>query len=126
MIVYASRTGNVRNVVSRLENIKCVDLSEIGVVNSPYFIFTYTDGIGLIPSKVEEFLDNNKKYIKGVIATGNTNFGKSFCLCADKISEKYKVPIIAKLELRGSKKDLEVIERSYDEIIRKGDNTWNI
>ena len=120
MIVYASRTGNVKNVCSKLEGIECVSISDVINLGENFFIFTYTDGLGEVPQHVEEFLrSNNNFFLKGVIASGNTNFGTKYCLSADKISRKYNVPIVAKIELRGTKKDIIKITKSYDEIIRR-------
>lgn len=127
MIVYASRTGNVRSVVSKLENIRSIDIKDIDYVDEPYFIFTYTDGIGSIPSHVDDFLTVNKKHLRGVIASGNMNFGRAYCLSADKISNKYDVPVIAKIELRGSRSDIVRIKKIYKEMFEeKGDNNWSI
>ncbi len=54
MIVFASRTGNVRNVVSKLK-AECIELSEELRLNKPYLLITYTDGLGDIPAKVQRF-----------------------------------------------------------------------
>lgn len=127
MIVYASRTGNVRSVISRLENIRSVDIKDIDYIDEPYLIFTYTDGIGSIPPHVEEFLAVNSRYLRGVIASGNMNFGRAYCLSADKISDKYDVPVVAKIELRGTKADIAKIKNFYKEMFKgKGDNNWSI
>lgn len=54
MIIYASRTGNVRNVVSKLKG-KSMELSEELLLSEPYLLITYTDGLGDIPAKVARF-----------------------------------------------------------------------
>lgn len=120
MIVYASRTGNVRSIVSKL-SIESVEVKDGLIVNEPFFIFTYTDGLGDVPKIVEEFMNNNHLYCKGVIASGNTNFGESlFCASADKLSKQYNIPIIHKIELRGFERDYELISEMYESIIEKG------
>lgn len=117
MIVYASRTGNVRSIVSKL-GIKNVEINDGLFVKEPFFIFTYTDGLGNVPKVVNEFMENNHGYCKGVIASGNTNFGDSlFCASADKLSKQYGIPIIHKVEIRGFKKDYEYIAEKYKLII---------
>ena len=116
MIAYASRTGNVEYIINKL-SLPSIKIEKGLIVKQPYFIFTYTDGLGEIPSEVSEFLLNNHSYCKGVIASGNTNFGvNNFCGSADKISRKYRVPIINKIELRGFDKDYDVIKLRYEEI----------
>ena len=118
MIVFASRTGNVRYIVSKL-NLPSVEISNDLTISEPFIIFTYTDGLGDIPKKVETFLEQNHTYCKGVIASGNTNFGHNvFCASADKISEKYGVPIIHKIELRGFQHDYDLIIEKYNKIIK--------
>ena len=117
MIIYASRTGNVEYIVNKL-NLPSVNMKDVSNVSNPYFIFTYTDGLGEIPLEVSRFLNSNYKYCKGVIASGNTNFGvNNFCGCADKISEMYDIPIIRKIELRGFEHDYLHIINSYNKTI---------
>lgn len=124
MIVFASRTGNVRYIVRKLDkSIPTMEIIEGAeqFISEPYLIFTYTDGLGEVPERVSKFLDmgDNAKYLKGVIASGNTNFGHNvFCFSADVISEKYNVPIINKIELRGYDKDIKIIEEAYEKIIK--------
>lgn len=119
MIVYASRTGNVRSIVSKL-GIESVEIKEDLTINEPFLIFTYTDGLGDVPKIVEKFMLNNHQNCKGVIASGNTNFGiNNFCGSADKISKMYSIPIIHKIELRGFEKDYELIIDKYKLIIGK-------
>lgn len=54
MIVYASRTGNVRNIVSKLK-VESIEISEGLLLSEPYLLITYTDGLGDIPVKVTRF-----------------------------------------------------------------------
>lgn len=114
MIVYTSRTGNVEYIVSKL-NLPSIKLTEGLKLTSPYLIFTYTDGLGEVPKQVSEFLRLNNMHCKGVIASGNSNFGKNnFCGCADEISKQYDVPVVHKIELRGFKSDYELIRNYYN------------
>lgn len=120
MIAYASRTNNNKDIVKRV-GIKSMELSSQTIVEEPYFLLTYTDGLGEIPSIVCEFLDYNDlnvSNLKGVIASGNYNFGHSlFCRSADLISEKYNVPVIRKIDLRGNSLDVKAIKDSYNKMI---------
>lgn len=118
MIIYASRTGNVRYIVSKLD-LPSIEITESLIVNEPYIIFTYTDKLGEVPNKVEDFLQMNHKFCKGVIASGNSNFGKKmFCESADKISRQYNVPILHKVELRGFQHDYDLIVERYNKFIQ--------
>ena len=56
-VVYASRTGNVESIISKLgidDALKIEDGSE--TIDEDYVLFTYTDGFGDVPYEVDEFL----------------------------------------------------------------------
>ena len=118
MIVFASRTGNVRHIVNNISDYT-VEIREGMIVNTPYFLFTYTDNLGEVPIAVKEFLETNHGMCKGVVVSGNSNFGHSyFCGAADKINKQYDIPIIKKIELRGFQKDFEEIKDKYNKLIK--------
>lgn len=102
-LVYASRTGNVQKLVDRIaaaDALKIVSGEE--TVKEDYILITYTDGYGIIPPAVEKFLDANHESCKGVAVSGNSErHPDTFCFAADKIAEKYKLPILAKFEKDG-------------------------
>ena len=64
-----------------------------------------------IPRSVREFLNirSNRNNLRGVIGTGNTNFGEHYCKAAEMICEKTGVPLIAKVELLGTEADIRII-----------------
>lgn len=67
-----------------------------------------------VPIQVIKFLNNptNRNHIAGVIALGNTNFGETFCIAGDIISEKLQVPLLYRVEILGTPDDVfEVKER---------------
>ena len=120
MIVYSSRTGNCRHIANTL-GLRSVEIEDGLLVSEPFFLLTYTDKLGEAPETVLKFMNNNKEHCKGVIASGNTNFGiMNFCGSADTIKRLYSVPVIRKMELRGSSKDFEHIKEEYKKLIRKG------
>lgn len=106
LIVYDSLTGNTRRFIKKLHMLS-IQLEESMNINEEFVLITYTTGFGNVPLKVERFLENNYEYLKGVSASGNRNWGDSFCASAESISRKYKVPIISKFELSGTNKDVE-------------------
>lgn len=114
MIIYTSRTGNVRYIVGEL-NLPNSEIEEGLVVHVPYFLFTYTDGLGETPIKVENFLKDevNRSNLRGIIASGNVNFGDLFCQAAKVVSYKFNVPIIRKVDLRGTNEDINEIRKQY-------------
>jgi protein involved in ribonucleotide reduction len=62
-----------------------------------------------IPKQVKKFLNipENRNHLKGVIGTGNTNFGEHFCKAAAiMIAKKVGVPLIGKVEVFGTPEDI--------------------
>lgn len=106
LIVYDSKTGNVKRFVNKL-NMPAIPIDEHRQVDEPYVLVTYTTGFGQVPEKVKHFLSRNSKMLKGVSASGNRNWGPGFAKSADTISEMYGVPVITKFELSGTAQDME-------------------
>lgn len=101
-LVYASRTRNVETLIERLgiDAIKIKTGSE--TVDGDYVLVTYTDGIGIIPPAVEKFIEGNKAGLKAAAVSGNRDkHPDSFCGAADRIAEKYCVPILARFHREG-------------------------
>ncbi|MDO4913002.1 MAG: class Ib ribonucleoside-diphosphate reductase assembly flavoprotein NrdI [Bifidobacteriaceae bacterium] len=86
-------------------------------VEEPYIIMVPTYGGGVakkaVPVQVKKFLNNeqNRSYIRGVIASGNTNFGEAFCMAGDMIAAKCKVPFLYYFELMGTKEDVQKVRK---------------
>jgi protein involved in ribonucleotide reduction len=82
------------------------------VVDFEYVLVVPTYGGGnespAIPKSVKVFLNNpaNRDLLRGVIGTGNTNFGEHFCKAADMICKKTGVPLIARVEIMGTPEDV--------------------
>ena len=67
-----------------------------------------------VPKQVIKFLNNpaNRQRVKGVIATGNTNFGESYGLAGDIVAAKLGVPLLYRVEIMGTPHEvIEVRER---------------
>ena len=113
-IAYASRTGNCESIIQRLgcENIVIEDGTE--TVEENVLLLTYTDGYGLVPVEVEDFVKNNKDYIKGVIGSGDTSYGDAFCGAATTISEELNIPLIMKIENSGTEEDIENLKKEFE------------
>jgi protein involved in ribonucleotide reduction len=105
LIIYASKTGNVERFVNKL-NLRSIKIKEGLIVNEPFVLITYTTGFGEVPKEVQNFLRFNRKFLKGVAASGNMNWGNKYAASADEISKKYGVPVIYKFELSGTSEDV--------------------
>jgi protein involved in ribonucleotide reduction len=116
LIVYDSKTGNVKRFVAKL-GLPCIQLKEDLMVNEKFILITYTIGFGEVPKNVMTFLEKNHQYLIGVAASGNRNWGNNFAVAADIIAAKYNVPIIHKFELSGTKKDVEIFLEEAKKIV---------
>lgn len=86
-------------------------------VHSPYVLVVPTYGGGraskAVPPQVIAFLNDpvNRSYIRGVITSGNTNFGEDYCLAGKVISSKCQVPLLYTFELIGTRHDVEQVNQ---------------
>ena len=91
-------------------------------VDFEYILVVPTYGGGseapAIPKSVKIFLNNpsNRQLLRGVIGTGNTNFGEHYCKAADMISAKTGVPVIARVELLGTPEDVQAIKQRLEKL----------
>jgi len=93
-------------------------------VDEPYVLVTPTYGggegrgveRGAVPKQVIRFLNDekNRSLIRGVISTGNTNFGESFGLAGDIISRKCHVPHLYRLEVFGTPEDVDRVSEGLE------------
>jgi protein involved in ribonucleotide reduction len=85
-------------------------------VDTPFVLVTPTyGGSGClkdvnrsVPKQVVKFLNDvhNRKNIRGVIASGDTNFGSTYCAAGSVIARKCGVPFLYRFELIGTPDDL--------------------
>jgi len=115
LIVYDSKTGNVRRFINKL-NMRAIPIEEQEQINEPYVLVTYTTGFGQVPEKVQTFLSRNNRMLRGVSASGNRNWGARFAKSADTISEMYHVPVLTKFELSGTAQDMKTFRERVQTI----------
>lgn len=117
LIVYFSgKAGNTEKFVKKvgLPSLRIPSEGSLEV-NEPYILIVPSYGggevKGSVPLPVIKFLndENNRSHIKGVIGSGNTNFGEMYCYGAKIISEKCGVPLLYKFELLGTTKDVDCV-----------------
>ena len=107
----------MRSIVGRL-SLPHREIQQYTVAQEPFLLFTYTDGLGEVPHLVSEFMERNSKHCKGIIVSGNSNFGhRVFCGAADKLNEQYNIPIVCKIEMRSSQRDAD-IQKYYERVIK--------
>lgn len=116
LIVFDSRTGNVKRFVLKLGR-ECVQITEGLSINQPFVLVTYTTGAGQVPLTTERFLKENGKWLLGVASSGNMNWGMRYGLAGDRIAEHYSVPLLCKFELSGTWKDVEKFNREVETLV---------
>jgi len=117
IIYFSNYSGNTKRLVEKLDgNINRIpidwDSLNPTLANREYVLVVPTYGGGseksAIPRQVRHFLniEQNRSLLRGVIGTGNTNFGKHYCKAAEMISSKTGVPLIARIEIFGTDEDI--------------------
>ena len=71
-----------------------------------------------VPRQVVKFLNlkQNRDLIRGVIGTGNTNFGEHYCLAADVVAAKTGVPLLQRVEILGTPDDVEKVNERLKQL----------
>lgn len=93
-------------------------------VHEPFILMVPTYGGGnprkAVPVQVKKFLNDpaNRQWIRGVIASGNTNFGEAFCAAGDVIAAKCKVPFLYYFELMGTPEDVAKVRKGVVDFFR--------
>jgi protein involved in ribonucleotide reduction len=117
LVAFASKTSNVERFIKSFPDIKSVKITDNLLLEEDFILVTYTTGFGQVPQLVEDFLTKNNKYLRGVAASGNRNWGDMFAKSADVISDKYNVPVLMKFELSGTINDRKKFASIYSQII---------
>lgn len=87
----------------------------------PYVLLlpTYGGGstLGAVPKPVIYFLNQqqNRKFLRGVIASGNSNFGETYAIAGNIISAKCQVPLLYRFELLGTEWDLQQVRKGLQQ-----------
>ncbi|WP_298833794.1 class Ib ribonucleoside-diphosphate reductase assembly flavoprotein NrdI [uncultured Planococcus sp.] len=111
LVVYASLTGNVRRFVASLGE-PAVEFTAQSAAAEPFIFVTYTIGFGEVPAGVDEWLQSNRANLRGIVVSGNRNWGANFGKAGDILAARYNVPLLRKIELAGTATDIRtIIER---------------
>lgn len=115
IVYFSSRSENTLRFIAKLgiaaRRIP-ISPSDSLHVQAPYVLIlpTYSGegGKGAVPKQVIRFLNDaeNRSNIRGVIAAGNSNFGATFGIAGDIVSNKCQVPYLYRFELLGTEEDV--------------------
>lgn len=128
LVYFSSVSGNTARFIDKLGlpalRIPLHSSPTPFVVTEPFVLVTPTYGggqgrgeeKGAVPKQVVRFLNDerNRTLLRGVISTGNTNFGESYGLAGDIISRKCSVPHLDKVELFGTPEDVERVSAGLE------------
>jgi len=119
IVYYSSASGNTQRFVEQLGmsaiRLPIEDGDGLPEIEQPFVLIcpTYADGEGrgAVPKSVIRILNNpkNRALIKGVIASGNRNFGALFARGGAIVAEKCNVPLLYRFELSGTQNDVEIV-----------------
>lgn len=124
LVYYSSRSGNTRRFVDRLglvaARIPIEPEAEMPAPRAPFVLITptYADGAGrgAVHKQVIRFLNDpdTRRHLRGVIASGNRNFGDTYALAGDVVARKCGVPVLYRFELAGTETDLARVRQGLD------------
>lgn len=121
LVYFSSLSNNTHRFIQKLgvlnSRIPC-ELEEEIIVNKDFVLITptYSGGgdikDGAVPKQVIKFLNNkqNRNFCRGVIASGNTNFGETFAIAGPILSKKLNVPLLYQFELLGTQHNVDSIK----------------
>lgn len=126
MLAYFSNvSGNTHRFIQRLglpaARIPMLTKEDTLVMEEPYVLVVPTYGdknfTNFVPRQVKKFLsdERNKELLRGVIASGNVNFGKEFAIAGNLISSRFGVPFLYRFELMGTPEDIDAVKRGLEE-----------
>ena len=101
------------------------------VVTRDYVLVTPSYGGGAegktVPRPVVKFLniEENRKLLKGIVGTGNTNFGAHYCGAAETIAAKTGVPLVYRVEITGTPDDVIEVKERLDRLWTTNTATTN-
>ncbi len=123
---YSSQSGNTHHFVQKLGidavRIPISPKEPMPEMDTPFVLIcpTYAadDGSGAVPKQVIAFLNNEKTRhnLRGVIAGGNTNFGRFYGHAGVVIGNKCGVPLLYRFELRGTPKDVRIVKEGLEKL----------
>lgn len=115
LVVYTSLTGNVRRFSQKLNHPSVQWTPEL-TVGEPYVFATYTIALGNVPTGVLQWNIEHHKHLKGIICSGNKNWGGNYGAAGRILSRTLGVPLLHTFELSGEPLDVEIVEAKLNDL----------
>lgn len=119
LVYFSSASENTHRFIAKLglpaDRIPLRPTDPPLTLDQPYVLVvpTYGGGSlgGAVPKQVIRFLNDpgNRSLVRGVISSGNTNFGEAYCIAGDIVAAKCGVPHLYQFELMGTPDDVEAV-----------------
>ena len=122
VVYYSSESGNTHRLVEKI-GLPSLRLGLGTQAGEPFVLVvpSYRGGKskGVVEGTIVQFLnvEANRKLLRGVIGTGNTNFGRYYCRSAEVVANKCKVPLLQKIEVFGTSEDVEEARKNIINIL---------
>lgn len=126
VVYYSSNTQNTHRFVEKLgipaRRIPTNAVDGVPAVREPYVLVlpTYAggEGQGAVPKQVIRFLNDpeNRRFIRGVVASGNRNFGEFFAYAGRIVAQKCQVPLLYRFELMGTEEDIKNVKEKVERL----------
>ena len=126
VVYFSNISENTKRFVEKLDvnAIRIPIHDEFGQleVNRSFVLITPTYGNGDnesgIPKQVMRFLNikQNRELVRGVIASGDTNFGYKYCYAGKLVATKCRVPLLYKFELIGTPHDVQMVNERMEQL----------
>ncbi|MFT4186032.1 MAG: class Ib ribonucleoside-diphosphate reductase assembly flavoprotein NrdI [Micrococcaceae bacterium] len=128
LVYFSSVSNNTHRFVEKLGisslRLPLYTREETPIMHEDFVLMLPTYGGGkekaTVPKQVIKFLNvpKNREHIKGVIGSGNTNFGADYCKAAKIVSYKCQVPVLFTYELMGTPEDVQKVQEGLKEFWR--------
>ncbi|MBU8579816.1 class Ib ribonucleoside-diphosphate reductase assembly flavoprotein NrdI [Brevibacterium luteolum] len=117
LVYFSSVSNNTQRFAERLDEASVriplrPRIEPMISVDEPYVLMLPTYGGGAVrtavPKQVLAFLKHDpahRELVRGIISSGNTNFGTAYCLASRVLSSKLAVPELYRFELLGTPED---------------------
>ncbi|WP_067779943.1 class Ib ribonucleoside-diphosphate reductase assembly flavoprotein NrdI [Actinomyces vulturis] len=125
LVYFSSVSENTHRFIQKLgmraQRIPLLPSQPALVVDEEYVLVvpTYGGGAikGAVPKQVIRFLNDphNRSLCRGVIVSGNTNFGTAYGLAGEIISNKLQVPLLYRYELLGTPADVTRVKEGLEQ-----------
>ena len=124
LVYFSSSSENTQRFIERL-GLPAVRIPlnerERIQVDEPYILIVPSYGgggtAGAVPRQGIRFFndEHNRALLRGVIASGNRNFGEAYGRAGDVIARKCGVPWLYRFELMGTQSDIENVRKGVTE-----------